>query len=256
LTTPPIDLQRMSAAERLLWGYGVTTPEHIDLEAIAFDHGAEVKYRFLGGCEARLVARGDRAIISISLSSNPGRQRFSLGHELAHWLCDRDKGAFLCAKEDIAPENAEAKQAEGRANNYASQLVLPTYLVDPWLLGKKITLETASKLGEVFTTSLTAAAIKVAKRATIPACLLCHSQTGLVWRQQSYSFPPEFFLSSELHCDTDAFRMIFSQGSEMSRPNRHAANLWLSGRGVDRLEVTTQSLKLPGDRVITMLTFL
>jgi hypothetical protein len=209
-----------------------------------------------GGCEARLVARGDRAIISVSLNSNAGRQRFSLGHELAHWLCDRNTGAFLCAKEDIGPENAEAKQVEGRANNYASQLVLPTYLVAPWLLGRKITLATASKLGEEFTTSLTAAAIKIARLATIPACLLCHSQTGLAWHQQSSSFPSEFFLTSELHCDTDAFRMIFSPGSEMSRPKRHAASLWLSGRGVDRLEVTTQSLKLPGNRVITMLTLL
>jgi hypothetical protein len=245
----------MSDAERLLWDYGVVAPEHIDLATIAFDHGAEVKYRFLGGCEARLVARGDRAIISISSESNTGRQRFSLGHELAHWLCDRNTGAFLCAKEDIGPENAEAKLVEGRANNYASQLILPTYLVDPWLQGRKITLETAAQLGEAFTTSLTAAAIKMAKRATIPACLLCHSQTGLAWRQQSLSFPQEFFLASELHYETDAFRMIFSPGSEMSRPRRQPASLWFSGRGADRFEVTTQSLKVPGDRVITMLTF-
>ncbi len=90
-----VDLSRLSSAERLLWGYGVTDSSHIDLDAIANDNGAEVKYRPLGGCEARLVARGESAIISVNSASNDGRQRFSLAHELAHWICDRKTGSFL-----------------------------------------------------------------------------------------------------------------------------------------------------------------
>jgi hypothetical protein len=40
-----VDLSRLSSAEKLLWGYGVTDSSHIDLEAIANDNGAEIKYR-------------------------------------------------------------------------------------------------------------------------------------------------------------------------------------------------------------------
>ncbi|HUX62218.1 ImmA/IrrE family metallo-endopeptidase [Sulfuricella sp.] len=249
-----IDSQQMSPAEYLLWSYGVTDPTHIDLDAIANANGAEVRYRPLGGCEARLVAGENSAIISVSSNSNDGRQRFSLAHELAHWICDRKTGSFLCAKEDIGPQNAEAKSVEAHANGYASQLVLPTYLVDPWLQGRKVTLEVASQLGKVFNASLTAAAIKLVKRATSPACLACHSKSKLVWHQRSSSFPFDFYVLAELHQDTDAFGMVFGGGSGMTRPKAEPANRWVSGRDAYRLEVNTQSVKLPDSTVLTMIS--
>ena len=40
----------------------------------------------LTGCEANIIGRGDKAIITINSKSIPGRQRFSAGHELGHWM--------------------------------------------------------------------------------------------------------------------------------------------------------------------------
>lgn len=151
-----VDLTQLSPAERLLWGYGVTDPSHIDLEGIACDQNAQVIYRPLHGCEARLATFGDQAVISVNCSSQEGRQRFSLAHELAHWICDRHSGSFLCAQEDIGPQNAEARTTEAQANGYASQLILPTYLVDPWLENKDASLGVASALAIDFRTSVTA----------------------------------------------------------------------------------------------------
>jgi len=251
--TMVVETQQFSPAERLLWGYGITEPSHIDLDAIANDQGAIVKYRALEGCEARLVVRDDCAIVSINSSSNDGRQRFSLAHELAHWICDRKTGSFLCAKEDIGPQNAEARSVEAHANGYASQLILPTYLVDPWMKDRKFSLEVASSLAKEFKVSLTAAAIKLVKRTINPACITCHNQKRLMWHQRSAAFPSEFFVSSELHCDTDAFSLAFGGASGMSRPKKESANRWLSGRDAYRLEVTTQSIKLPDATVLTMI---
>jgi hypothetical protein len=81
-----IDRSKLSPAESLLWHYGVRDSSHIDLEAIANYRGAEVVYRRLCGCAARLVAAGNVAVISVGTGSYRGRQRFSLAHELAHWL--------------------------------------------------------------------------------------------------------------------------------------------------------------------------
>lgn len=251
-----VEFSRLSPAERLLWGYGVTDPSHIDLDAIANDKGAEVRYRPLGGCEARLVARGDSAIISVNSGSNDGRQRFSLAHELAHWICDRKTGSFLCAKEDIGPQNAEARSVEAYANGYASQLILPTYLVDPWMKDRKINLDVASALAKDFNASLTAAAIKLVKRASLPAFIACHSQARLVWHQRSIAFPAEFYVTHELHQDTDAFRMAFGGATGMSRTKREAATNWISGRDVFRLEASTQSIKLPDATVLTIVTLI
>ncbi len=180
-----IDPSRLSRAERLLWDYGVVAPDQIDLDAIANDNGARVVRRHMDGCEARLLASSNGAVISINSSNYDGRQRFSLAHELAHWLCDRKAGSFLCAKEVIGPQNAEAKSVEAHANRYASQLVLPDYLVIPWAEGKRANLDVAKSLASDFAASLTAAAIKLAKRTTLPACIVCHNQSRLMWHQRN-----------------------------------------------------------------------
>lgn len=249
-----VDPRRLTQAERLLWGYGVTVPSQIDLEAMAFDLGAEVVYRALGGCEARLVARGHRAIISLNAGSNGGRQRFSLAHELAHWINDRESGLYLCAKEDLEPKDNGAKIVEARANDFASQLILPNYLVDPRLKGQPATLESASMLSAEFNTSLTAAAIKLVRRTDEPACLVCHSQTHLLLHRRSTRFPSDYYLSSELHHETDAFQMVFQGTSGKSRVKTEPGNYWISHREAGRIEVTSQSVRLPDGTVLSMIS--
>lgn len=249
-----IELSTLSPAERLLWSYGVTGPKHIDLDGIAADRGAQVVYRPLEGCEARLVVNHDRAIISVNSTSIEGRKRFSLAHELAHWICDRNTGSFLCAKEDIGPQNAEAKSVEAHANSYASQLILPDYLVTPWLTGKRINLDVAAQLRDEFNASLTASAIKLVKRASEPACVACHSQSKLVWFQKNQAFPMDFYLTRDLHQDTAAFNLAFGAATGISRPKRESADRWLTGRDAYRLTIESQSFKLPDSTVLTVIS--
>jgi len=251
-----IDTSIFSPAEKLLWQYGVRDPSHIDLEAIANYRGAEVVYRRLCGCAARLVAAGDKAVISVAIGSYPGRQRFSLAHELAHWICDKDQGSFRCANEDIGPQNAEARNIEAYANGYASQLILPNFLVDSWLNGRRINLDTAKALAGEFDASLTASAIKIAKRAQSPTCIACHNQTKRIWSQKSRTFPHDFYVKQELHQDTDAFSMAFGKKSGLSKPAKESADCWLQGPDVYRRTVETQSLKLPDETVLTIVTLL
>jgi len=117
---------------------------------------------------------------------------------------------------------------------------------------RKINLEVASLLAKEFNASLTAAAIKLVKQATVPAFVTCHNQTCLTWHQRSSASTSEFFVKPELHQDTDAFRMAFGGVGGMSRPRQELASRWLSGRDVFRLEVNSQSIKLPDATVLTI----
>lgn len=250
-----IDTALLSPAERLLWSHGVVAPDQIDLEGIANARGARVVHRHLDGCEARLVASADQAVISVGTAGGyEGRRRFSLAHELAHWICDRKTGSFQCAKEVIGPQNAEAKSVEAHANAYASQLILPDYLVVPWAYGKRTNLDVAKALANDFNASLTAAAIKLAKRATTPACIVCHNQSRLLWHQRNGAFPGEFFVLGELHQETDAFGIAFGAATGLSRPRKEPADRWLSGGSAYRLTIESQSIKLPDSTVLTMLS--
>ena len=230
----------------------MSEPSQIDLDAIACDQHALVRYRRLEGCEARLVAGIESAVISVNTNGiSPGRQRFSLAHELAHWLCDRRTGSFLCANTDIGPQNAQAKSVEANANAYASQLILPTYLVDPWLAGRVVSLTVVRALATEFRSSLTAAAIKLIKRTPHVAMVACHGQGRLIWHQRSMSMSPENYVLPELHQDTDAFTLSFG-GSVPDRPRREPTSRWISGPDVMRLDATTQSIRLPNSTVLTL----
>jgi Zn-dependent peptidase ImmA (M78 family) len=248
-----IDASSLSAPERLLWAHGVRAPEHIDLEAIAAAKGARVAYRPLDGCAARLVVSAERAIITVAIDDNPGRQRFSLGHELAHWICDANRSSFKCANSDIGPQNAEAKTVEANANSYASQLLLPDYLVIPWLGSKTVTLDLAQAMAADFRASLTASAIKLARRSKGPAVVACHDQTRLRWHQKNLAFPHDFYVRGQLHQDTPAFDMAFGAAGGMSRPRREPADRWLNGPDAYRKNVSTQSVKLPDGSVLTLI---
>lgn len=248
-----IDPHRLSKPERILWRYGITEPGEIDLEAIAFDLGAVVRYRRLDGCDARIVGDGSRAIITVNTQTYPVRQRFSIAHELGHWIDDRGRGGFLCAREDIGPQNAEVKTAEPLANRFASQLILPDYLFGPKAEGKPISLDVADTLAKEFNASLTATAIKLVKRSCGPAAVICHGQANREWVITNISFPSELWIQKELHSDTDGFALLYGSSNGKSRLKQEPASRWLAGRDSFRLSVRSQSVKLADGTALSVI---
>ena len=90
----------MTPAEKILQNLGITKPEEIELEVIAWTQNVSIKYRILNGFEARIIGTKDTAIISVDSRVNYNRQRFSVAHELGHWKNDRGK-TFFCTSDDI-----------------------------------------------------------------------------------------------------------------------------------------------------------
>src|SRR5271156_2820621 len=86
-------------AEKLVADFGITSPEDLDVEAFAFDARLEVEYQELQGCEATLVGFENRAIATVRPSAVLGRQRFSIAHELGHWMMHRGR-SFRCRVDD------------------------------------------------------------------------------------------------------------------------------------------------------------
>lgn len=249
-----IDSSSLSPPERVLWNHGVLHPDHIDLDAIANAYNAEVVYRPLEGCEARLLAHGDKAIISIN-KTLPERQRFSLGHELGHWI-GTPKATFLCGGGDIAPQHAEAKGVEAEANSYASQLLLPSYLVVPWMKGKKPTLSVAGKLQAEFRTSLTAAALKLLTVTTTPAMVISHYQGKKQWARTNIQFPYDWNPAYQLHHDTAGFQFAFTTSQGMTVVRTDPADWWISGKGAYLRQVTSQSVNVAESTVLSFVTLI
>src|SRR6202165_5811695 len=111
--------RRLQLPEKILQNFGVESPEEIDIEAIAWELGARVKYRRLHSCEARIVGRDNRAVITVDIDAIPRRQRFSIAHELGHWHHHRGR-CLICRADEIGDAGRSTTDAERVADDYAS----------------------------------------------------------------------------------------------------------------------------------------
>lgn len=248
------DSRPLSKAESILKSFGIDRPEQIDLEAIAFDLGAQVRYRKIEGSEARIVGNGVSAIITVNEDHTQTRQRFSIAHELGHWVERHGKGGFICAKEDISPQNDAAKSAEAIANSFASQLILPSYLFGPIAEGLPINLDSADKIRRDFKAGLTTTALKLVKGSTGAAAIVCHGLQGRQWFGLSLGWPDAMRLSAELNYDTEAFELLYAADKTgKTTPRQEAASRWISGRQGQDIKVRSQSVKLADGVVLSVI---
>jgi len=162
--------------EEILRTLGITEPDDIDIEAIAWECGATILYEPLTGCEANIIGSGDKAIITVNSKAIPGRKRFSSGHELGHWMKDRGQSAFGCSKNQLY-SSWTGNNPETRANAFASDLLLPLSMFVPLAKNRPITLETVAYLAGVFKMSRTATAMRLVHHGSLP-CMLIHYETG------------------------------------------------------------------------------
>lgn len=241
--------------ERLLRSFGVETPEEIDLEAIAWNLGVvDVKVRELDGYEARIVGKGDVAIISVDPRAIPRRQRFSIAHELGHWMCHHGKSSF-CRAEDIQERNAR-NPVEQQANAFAARLLLPNYLLQP--IARKIprlTVKAVREVADRFQTSLTATAVRLIETNICPTMMIAYGPSGRVWFARSRLVPERWFPAAELHHDSYAFDLLHNAGPEQSSPRRIGADAFFDRREAERFEVEEQSFRVGEQQIVTLIHF-
>lgn len=244
----------MRPAERLLTALGIERPDQIDLEAIAWERGALVKYRPLDRCEAQIVGSHRRAIITVNSRSIPTRRRFSLAHELGHWHHHRGQLLF-CDEGDIGNPTRGALDPESQADQFASDLLLPGFMVRSRIVKmKKLVLASVREIAEEFNVSLTATLLKLADSDQFPIMIVCHNRQRRRWFRAAPMIPGWWFPNDDLDAESIAFEMLFGGAPEISYAQKIGADAWFSFRGADRHEVREQSFLLPNDEVLTLLT--
>lgn len=243
----------MTSAERILRSLGIADPKDIDLEAIAWTQGAIVNYRPLEGCEARIIGSSRRAVISVSSRSPERRRRFSLAHELGHWHHHRGRTLF-CDKRDIGNFANDATNPERHADTFASDLILPNYLLVPRLQKlKRVTLASAREVSDEFCASLTATLLKMTLSNRFPMSIVCYSKSKRRWFERAPMIQPWWFPLPALDRQTFAADMLFNGATEENFPRKMPADAWFDFKGADRFEVAEQSFLLPNEEILTVL---
>jgi len=103
----------------------------VPVESIAEDLlGLHVEVEELDGVSG-LLFPAERRIVLNAAESKP-RRRFTLAHELGHWVCQCLEGTtkpVYCRAEEIGPDPA-AKALEREANIFAAELLMPRHAVE------------------------------------------------------------------------------------------------------------------------------
>lgn len=240
----------LSPAERLLQELGVTEPDEIDLEAIAYYVNARVRYRSLDGCEARIIGMGNEAIITVNANSTYRRKRFSIAHELGHWHHHRGK-CLTCRVEEYRPR--DALSPERTADSYAADLLMPYYLFRPLARQQgKLTFKAVTALADIFNASKPATAIRLVESDYSPALLVCHGPKGRKWFTRAPSVPQRWFPQDSLDADSYAFGIQFGGNPDDTLPRKIGADAWFDRRDADRFEVHEQTMRTSPEETLTL----
>ena len=234
-------MSSLRPAERMLLELGIERPDQIDLEAIAWEHGAAVKYRPLDECEALIVGGQRHAIITVNSRSSPVRKRFSLAHEIGHWHHHRGRLLF-CGDEDIDNPAHSPLNPEKQADQFASDLLMPDYMFRPRITKlKRLVLSASDEIADEFHVSRTTALLKLADSNCFPIMLVCHNKHRRRWFHGAPMVPRWWFPNNELDHESIAFDMLFGGASELTYARKIGADAWFEFRGVDRYEIQEQS---------------
>jgi Zn-dependent peptidase ImmA (M78 family) len=101
------------------------TAPPVDVDAIARELGLTVKLVRHGGKFSGQLVR-DRRLIEIEESHHRHRRRFSLGHEIGHWVLKHS--SVVCVFDDRSTADPHNRN-EREAHTFAAELLMP----EPWI---------------------------------------------------------------------------------------------------------------------------
>jgi len=109
----------------------------VPVEDVAASLGLRLEFTFLGDdISGALVLKGDRGTIGINHTQAPVRQRFTIAHEIGHYLLHRgsthlfiDKKATVVFRRDQDSSAGEQWQ-EIQANQFAACLLMPKSFIE------------------------------------------------------------------------------------------------------------------------------
>ncbi len=118
------------AARRLLQKVGIPDKPPIDVYFIAAELRIEVVERSLGGTSALLLRKDERAICVLHQADSPLRKRFSVAHEIGHFILHPSREAYdlqVIARDERSSEGKYLEEIE--ANSFAAELLMPSELL-------------------------------------------------------------------------------------------------------------------------------
>lgn len=126
----------------------------ISIEKIAKQLKLRVRFEpFDGDLSGCIVRHGNHATVGINSLHHENRQRFTLAHEIGHFLLHKGEEVIVDRGFRVNLRDAEASKAENpeeiEANYFAAELLMPENILIDDLKGKKLDIENDELIREL-----------------------------------------------------------------------------------------------------------
>ena len=243
LAKPPVE-----AVSALLAALQMRSIEELDIERIASHLGIDIRYDRLDGCTANIIGVGDHAIVTVDQASSYGRQRYSIGHEIGHWIYDRGRGVYLCSDTDLNnPWSSRdiANPAERRANRFAAELLMPRAWFRETAQDQQVSFDTVEELRKRFQTSRTSTAIRLVELGSYLAMLIRYDGRGhRRWFCASTDFPEGMYPHRTASRDSNVWDDIVRSGQLSTGVREVDGDVWIDHPNASEITVLEQAIRV------------
>lgn len=146
-----------------------------DLEAVATAIGLRIQTVESVGFDGvmRRIPNQARGIVAVRAGIRGlGRARFTMAHEIGHYVMEHGKGTALCRSSDIDKHIDLNNDEEVGANRFAAELLMPAEHVSRMMGKQSISIKSVKRVAERLKSSLTATAIQCIKVTNEPCAVV------------------------------------------------------------------------------------
>jgi Zn-dependent peptidase ImmA (M78 family) len=212
-------------ARELLFTLGIEEPAQMSLEDLITYHDGFVQEVPLSNCDGRMVMKNGKSIVSLnSYIEFPQKKRFVLAHELGHMLLHGDKEATFSDDYSTLEAYKHGIQ-ESEANDFATELLMPTWLFQKACIKQKFGSELIRNISDKFNTSLTSVIYRYLELGQHPICVFYSKDRKIQYWKKSkefryripdinklnvpgYSVAEEFYLKGRIYTRKDSDQII------------------------------------------------
>ena len=217
-----------ATASRIIKDLHITAPEQIDIEAIAGDKNAFVKYDSIKGSSARLVKHGSVGIISINKKiREQGQKRFAIAHELGHFILHKSHNQIAECTDEMFLNWYKSRPEEPESNAFASEILMPSQIFKNYCRSPIPSFDEIRNLATDFNTSLTATAIKYIDNTPHPCVLVVSENKKVKWIHWRQDFPYRIIPKGSIICEDSCANDFFNKGQVPLNPEPLSGDVWL-----------------------------
>lgn len=193
--------------------------------------------------------------IVVAEGTKPQRRRFSIGHELGHFLMDshrpRDGVQFSCSHSDLRIDNSReadrAKKMEAEANRFAARLLMPPTRIRTSLRSRQPDLTEIVRLAGEFNVSKAAMARSYvdAHRETLALIVVKDGRLAQAHRPDDFPWiAPKIGEAVPMDSIANGHQLLPGQASDLEECDPET---WLSSSASRKIEVLSEQVLAQSD---------